>query len=110
MSGKKFNEYKGLDLPEVGLEVLKRWDADGGGIILFALGYKLNSCSYNLHFIPISDNGIHSPYLGYFIRVVLCGAARDDDESRGVFLQRAAHRLTGFSIRLSSYRAGVYNV
>ncbi len=28
MSGKKFNEYKGLDLPEVGLEVLKRWDAD----------------------------------------------------------------------------------
>ncbi len=28
MSGKKFNEYKGLDLPEVGLEVLKKWDAD----------------------------------------------------------------------------------
>ncbi len=28
MSGKKFNEYKGLDLPEVGLEVLKKWDTD----------------------------------------------------------------------------------
>ncbi len=28
MSGKKFNEYKGLDLPELGLEVLKKWDAD----------------------------------------------------------------------------------
>ena len=28
MSAKKFNEYKGLDLPEVGLEVLKKWDAD----------------------------------------------------------------------------------
>ena len=28
MSGKKFNEYKGLDLPEVGLEVLKKWDAE----------------------------------------------------------------------------------
>ena len=28
MSTKKFNEYKGLDLPEVGLEVLKKWDAE----------------------------------------------------------------------------------
>ena len=28
MSGKKFNEYKGLNLPEVGLEVLKKWDAE----------------------------------------------------------------------------------
>ena len=28
MSGKKFNEYKGLDLPELGAEVLKKWDAD----------------------------------------------------------------------------------
>ncbi|MBO7301044.1 MAG: isoleucine--tRNA ligase [Tidjanibacter sp.] len=28
MSVKKFNEYKGLDLPEVGLEVLKKWDAE----------------------------------------------------------------------------------
>ncbi len=28
MSTKKFNEYKGLDLPELGLEVLKKWDAD----------------------------------------------------------------------------------
>ena len=28
MSGKKFNEYKGLDLPEVGLEVLKKWDTE----------------------------------------------------------------------------------
>lgn len=28
MSGKKFKEYKNLDLPEVGAEILKKWDAD----------------------------------------------------------------------------------
>ncbi|MBE6201213.1 MAG: isoleucine--tRNA ligase [Rikenellaceae bacterium] len=28
MSSNKFNEYKGLDLPEVGNEILKKWDTD----------------------------------------------------------------------------------
>lgn len=28
MSSRKFNEYKGLDLPKLGAEVLEAWDRD----------------------------------------------------------------------------------